>query len=141
MPNRQSSQLKCGHTVLEANCGECQELKAKWYKRLEDNGFNDAEQADGNLKQWATSIFAAPSHHNPTAFQAKEEYYRLAGQFLYEHNFDSALERSIWKYHAEGVSVYKIPDLLKRKGATVPKRARVHQIIQKLVKEMVTKLK
>lgn len=147
IPNPQPAP-KCSHCAGKTKVHEnlCPShllaLQKVWDERLANAGFEDIEQReDGNLKSWASSHFASPSSHNPTAFQAKEEYYRLAGQFLYDYTFASPLERAIWKYHSEGVSVYKIPQLLKKKGVKVPKRSRIHQIIQKLANEMTTKLK
>lgn len=90
-------------------------LQAKWYRRLEASGFDDIESTGDNgeplekLKPDAirTSMNARMSL---ASFQAKEEYYRLAGQFLYSHRFKSKFERAVWEKHANGVTYKKIAE-------------------------------
>lgn len=108
---------------------EFQKLQKQWYKKLEKTGFKDAEQEDGNLKVWESSYFS--SRYSEGAFSAKEDYYRLAGQFLHSHKFETPKEQRIWSLHAEGKSIRTIAKELK----TYPQK--IHAIIQRLSKEMV----
>lgn len=112
------------------------ELKNKWYKKLEDKGFKDVEQDEDHLKQWHSSYFKHPSH--VISFEAKEEYYRLAGQFTYEHKFKNKTESFIWQQHSDGVTMPKIVDKFRKKGIKI-NLAKVHGIIHRLADEMIKK--
>lgn len=119
--------------MAKLNKPEFDKLQAEWDKKLAESGFEDAEQRDGNLKLWSSMLFKV--HHNPTLYQAKEEYYRLAGQFLHDHKFVDDTERAIWELHAEGTSMRDIVMTLKPKGHKVYKW-KVQQIIRRLSEEM-----
>ena len=82
---------------------EFKQLNAFWRKKLEESGFKDAEQDDGNLKQWTSHYFKV--RHTGVRAEAKEMYYRRASQFLHEHAFKTDQERSIWELHASGLSI------------------------------------
>lgn len=95
---------------------EFNDLKAKWYKKLSDKGFNDIEHDEDNLKNLSTNRFMRGRVGNKNrdkmgggdyvnhevSYQAVETYYQLAGQFLHEHKFDTVRERKIWEMHANG---------------------------------------
>lgn len=103
-------------------------LQAKWDKKLKDSGFEDIEQRDGNLKRWSL---------DKTVFQrerdsAKEEYYRLAGHFLYDHEFESEKDRKVWELHAEGNSLNTIIHKLRELGVKTAYREEPHAIVRKL---------
>lgn len=85
---------------------EFKALEAKWYKKLKSKGFEDIEQDEDNLKVWINDYF--PQRYDLSRFDAKQEYYRLAGQFTFEHPFESPLDRRMWELHAEGVSLRSI---------------------------------
>ena len=83
-----------------------EQLKAYWYRKLKASGFEDAETPHGVLKDW-------PAHrikrdYTPEKFVDKQEYYRLAGQFLFEHSFPNEHERKVWELHAHGLSARDI---------------------------------
>ena len=42
---------KCGHHSLNPKCKDCKALQKQWYKKLEQSGFEDHENARGDLKQ------------------------------------------------------------------------------------------
>ena len=101
---------------------QLKKLQKTWYAKLKKLGFDDIEQSNGKLKEWSTSRFL-PSRNNDLsseqialANQAKEQYYRIAGQFLYDHKFDNKIEKFIWEKHAEGNSFVTISMMLKEKG-------------------------
>ncbi len=87
-------------------------LKAKWYKKLANSGFADIEREDGTLKRWDSTAFY--DRYDATTAAMKTEYYRLAGQFLHEYEFVSALDKEIWRLHAEGVTYPNISKSIKR---------------------------
>ncbi len=108
-------------------------LQKTWYKKLAKSGFDDIEQDPDNLKIWTGHRIKAK--YSPVTFQAKEEYYQLAGTFLNEHKFDTILEKLVWGYHAEGLRAQEIVDRLKSEKIRVH-RLNIHKIVKKLVKEM-----
>ncbi len=110
-------------------------LQKTWEKKLERSGLENIEQPDGNLKVWST-VFV--TNYEPVAYQAKEEYYRLAAQMLHEHPFKNAVERFIWEQHSKGTSIRNITRLLNKKGVETYK-GKVHKTLQALVKELMGK--
>lgn len=109
-------------------------LKAEWYAKLAKEGFFDIEQEDGNLKSWTSSMITRDlKNGRAEAIKSREEYYRAAGQFLWEHKFDSDLERKIWELHANGTSNLSISKTLAlpRKGKDT-----IRKVIVKLAKIM-----
>ena len=95
------------------------------------------------LKEWhafkfgVKAVGGAQVTNTPVQRAAKEEYYRLAGQFLHSHSFPSALEREIWALHSDGMSIRHIVAKLKKKyWRSGLYRNKVHGIIQQLSKTM-----
>lgn len=74
-------------------------LRRQWYQRLAEEGFEDIEHISGGpyLKD-----FCLPDWQR-AATDGREEYFRLAGQFLHEHDWDceEALDRDIWQRWCE----------------------------------------
>lgn len=104
-------------------------LRALWYEKLKEEGFEDIESDDKNLKIWSTTFF---KNHTLEVWQAKAAYYSMADKFLNDHKFSSELERTIWEYHANAVSVRDISSILKKTGLTRMGRQTVHNTIQRL---------
>jgi hypothetical protein len=126
-----------------------QKLQELWRKKLESAGFQDIEQPenfksgvkDGNLKQWTTSRHLQGKGLTPEYIAEKTEYYRLAGQFFWEHKFKNHVEATVWELHANGTSIRNIVKEMRRRGEThlndktLNKRV-VHETIQSLAKTM-----
>lgn len=113
-------------------------LQRRWYQKANKPGvYEDIEQPDGNLKEWTSTL--AKARYRPIYWEAKEEYYRLAGQFLYEHTFESKLERQIWELHSEGISITNITNILKSKRYKIS-RDKVAKILKDLVLVLKSKL-
>lgn len=121
---------------------EFKDLQAKWYKKAGNfNGVNelgqaipDVEQPDGNLKNWALSLI----RHDEITENAKQDYYRLAGQLLHTFPFESKTERKIWEMHAEGLSIRDIAKKLKSQRIRAHKNG-VHKVVQKIAAQLVNK--
>lgn len=122
---------------MEPNSKDFKKLQKLWYEKIEKKGFNDIEytdsNGDGHLRFSDSCYFH--DNYNEITSEAKEEYYRLAGQFLNEHEFSSKLEKMIWELHAEGVSLRNITLMLKKRRFKLYKR-KVHEIVQNLAKKM-----
>lgn len=86
-------------------------VKALWYKKLRDSGFEDAESDEFNLKVWSLK-FTTPK--TVRDWQAKTEYYYMANHFLNNYKFEAPLDKVIWEYHTNGISVREIAKLLKK---------------------------
>jgi hypothetical protein len=107
-----------------------EKLRETWYKKLKESGFEDAENDDYNLKIWSSRF--SIRHADASLWQAKEEYYRYAEQFLNEHKFTNSLDKNIWMYHANGVSVRDISDILKKAKIADLSKSAIWNIISSL---------
>lgn len=131
--------MKCNHSSLTKGCKDCSKLQKEWNVRLEKTVPN-IEQEDGNLKQWHSFHFARKKHTLQNGGQSsKEEYYRLAGHFLYENEFLTERDRRIWELHADGKQHRQITDTLAKQGFKV-KIGIVSEAVRRLTKEMLGKL-
>jgi hypothetical protein len=124
---------------MDRNSKEFKDLQRKWYAKAKKSGYEDIEQADGNLKVWHSRLFQINA--NDITGEAKKEYYRLAGQFLHAHKFENKGDKIMWELHAGGMSVRDIAKELKRLGFKtsrnrVHKKDSVHDKIQALVRIM-----
>ena len=109
------------------------QLYAIWDRKLKKSGFNDIEQRkDENLKIWSSKL---PLQHAKEQIYAKTEYYRAAGHFLYDHRFETPVQRRMWELHAQGLSIVSIVKELEKQNIISYKR-QVHEIIQALTKIM-----
>jgi hypothetical protein len=115
-------------------------LKDKWYKKLEQEGFVDVEQDENNLKVWESTAFQ--NRYDARNAEFTEEYYRLAGQFLYDYNFESEQDRTIWELHSNGYTRTQITaEIKKKKSKKNPVRGKtyIHCKIKTLEKEMLAR--
>ncbi len=110
------------------------DLQAEWYKVLKDSGFKDIEQDEDNLKRWDSHHFKAQT--TPTAFQTKQDYYRLAGQFLHDYTFEEEWHTKAWEYHVEGLSTRDIVRTMKSQGYALS-RDKIFRLIKELSTIMV----
>lgn len=113
-------------------------LQKLWYKKAAQSGYVDIEQDEDNLKIWDGHRIKAK--YTPDTFQAKEEYYRMAGNFLNDHVFQDKMDKLIWEFHTEGHSAPEIVKMFKKKKVTIS-LSRVHKLIKILADEMLSCLK
>ena len=113
---------------------EFKKLQKEWYKKLAKEGFEDIEQDEEHLKQWESGYFL--HRYSPDVFAAKQEYFRLAGRFLLEHDFESAFERKVWALYAEGHTLSFIRKRVKSKNKGI---MHIHKTVKKLEAEMLNK--
>lgn len=109
-------------------------LQSKWYKKLANSKFKDIETADGQLREFHYRI---PLIADPIKARAKEEYYRLAGQFLHDHAFASKTEAYIWELHSQAISIRNIVKRLRNKKGIKTHKRHIHETIQRLASEMI----
>lgn len=128
---RQIQQVK--QKKPKPNKQDYQSLKEVWYKKLERSGFEDIEKDELNLKQYSSRFNQDAVVRN---WYAKREYYSMAGQFLHTYKFGSNLEKVIWEYHTESISVRNIAKLLNKTKVTKTNKDKVLAVITKLDKEM-----
>lgn len=113
---------KCNHAIFDQHCTSCVKLQNEWYKKLETDakknpteGFVDIERHgkyEGMLKMYSTEFFSPD--YAPEVYDAKQEYYILATNFLEEYKFETKREQVIWEYHSLGISMRDISKLLKK---------------------------
>lgn len=128
---------KCSHTVFSKACQSCRDLQSQWTDKLEKSGFEDIESDEETLKIYSTVMFSrARSKVNNGGFEAKAQYYQMATSFLEEYKFDSRLDKIIWEYHAEGLSVRDIANTLNKVKRTKTNYTTVWLLIKQLKKSM-----
>jgi hypothetical protein len=91
-------------------------LKATWDKKLKAFGFVDIEDTTFNNPQSYT-------FKDPLMFKVTQEYFYLAGHFLNDYEFESEIDRIIWEYHSNGLSVREISATLKKVKIKLSKSA------------------
>ncbi len=114
--------------------------RAKWYAKLKKSGFEDIEANEHSLKSWS-SKFVRADKTSITSWQAKQEYYYQATHFLNSHKFETNLEKAIWEYHANGISVREIASLLNKTKVIKTNRQTIWLVVKKLRSLMKTKRK
>lgn len=105
--------------------------RAKWYAKLKKSGFEDIEANENSLKSWS-SKFVRADKTSMTSWQAKQEYYYQTTHFLNSYKFESNLEKAIWEYHSNGISVREIAALLNKTKVIKTNRQSIWLIIKKL---------
>lgn len=108
-------------------------LKERWDRKLKDAGFDDIEDESGQLKNWDSLRFQKKTVYSVTwrnGFQERSEYFTLATHFLESFDFQTILQKRIWKFHAHGFSLREI-------GRMVGKdKDHVHAVVRDLKNKM-----
>lgn len=122
---------------------EFKKLQKVWARKLKQSGFDDIEQDEDTLKNWASTYFRGKHHgfyfsESLIFHSAKEEYYRLATHFLNDHEFENPINRVIWQMHSEGKSIRDIVKHLSKLRIKIA-RNKVHYTCQNLAKIMLEK--
>jgi hypothetical protein len=113
-----------------------EKLKEKWYAKLKKEGFEDIESDENNLKVYASTLFNKhKSAIQNGGWQAKASYYSMAERFLNEYVFDTNLDKVIWEYHTNAISVRNIVHLLKKVKVAM-KKDTVWNTVKRLEIEM-----
>lgn len=115
---------------MDPKSPEFKKLQREWYRKLKKSGFEDAEQDEVNLNQWSTYI---KHRHTPSEFQAQQEYFQLAGQFLHNYRFLDDRDKQIWTLHSEGLTISEICKVI-----TDPRKSKstVRNVVTRLKKIM-----
>ncbi len=121
---------------MKTNSKEFKALQADWYKKLNDDGFSDIEDLEGNLRTSANHNIE--NQQTLASFEHRQEYYRLAGFFYNDFSFKDDFKKKVWGMHAEGVAVREIAKALKEEGYPAH-RDKVDKTIQTLRKLMIKK--
>lgn len=107
-----------------------------WYKKLADKGFVDIEKS---ILRFHDGTAQFRRERSTRSWQAKQAYYIMAEHFLNDHNFNSKLERVIWEYHANGISMRDIVQLLMKVNIKDKKKDTILAIIKDLRKIMINR--
>lgn len=120
---------KCGHSLINENCKNCQEIQDQWYEKLKNKGFEDIEERKFNLLKRYTGVcesFDLGSTQEPnkeiqsswpeTNFKKEEEFLNhpefdkiIESVFKHKNNALSAKELvKAWQSHCDGASSREI---------------------------------
>lgn len=108
-----------------------EKLQKVWNAKLKESGFKDIEYGDNQLREPSTR-FIRDRALNSIEGRAKREYYQLAEYFLNEHKFSSNLERVIWEYHTNAISIRNIVKLLREAKVLDSNRNAIWTILNRL---------
>jgi hypothetical protein len=130
---------------MDQNSSEFKALQKKWYTKLKKSGFEDHEDIHGHLKCDGSENLRRRSKDpnrigKEPLFTSRVEYYRLAGQFYWEHKFADDVEKRIWERHKEGISIRDIVKAMRSSKLKIHRRM-VHETIQRLARHMLNKAK
>lgn len=118
-----------GHTVFLESCNACKSLKSEWYQYLNNTGFIDAEDSNGDFiddKFQAARRSAHIDFNTQIQFDAKFSYYQWAREKLNYGEFRSDTDKLIWEYHSKGLSTRDIsPRIGLEQSWTARKVARI----------------
>lgn len=122
---------------MKSQSKEFLKLQALWYKKAKKSGFEDIEREELHLKKWSSATFMEKKNgsyfnEKKVYYDSVQEYYQMAGRFLHDYAFETPLEKTIWAYHADGISVRKIANILKKKEAKGMYYFKVQTIVKKL---------
>lgn len=106
-----------------------EELQALWYKKLKKSGFDDIEQAGGTANRTTTRSI---NFLDPELRDTIESYYRMCHHFLNEYKFTTALEKAIWQYHSDGLSIRDVADTLRKLRRKKISKTKVGAIVKDL---------
>lgn len=112
-------------------------LKHLWYKKLKASGFVDIEYEHNATRQNAAD-FRRKGFRD--TIESKREFYELANVFLHVHKFESNLNKTIWEYYSNGISIRNIAKLLKTARIKRMKKSHVGQIVKHYKELMKQKL-
>ncbi len=112
---------------------EFKQLESEWRNKLKDSGFEDIEDADGNI---ARGSWDYRTKKVINSYKTKVDYYYMATQFLNDYNFETPLDKAVWAYHIEGIGVRDIAKLLQDLKMTTLKRMSISYTIIRLRKQM-----
>ncbi len=121
---------------MKTNSKEFKALKKEWYDKLKENGFEDIEHLDNSLARYE-SYHHAERYNDDIKRDAKIYYYDKAEKFYQNYKFSSEKDKTIWKFHKEGISVRNIVKQLDAVGIK-SSRDTVSRIVLKLRKEMLS---
>lgn len=126
---------KCSHNIITDGCRSCQELQAKWYKRLGED-FEDAESLkypDRPLKVWHRNALATVTS---LEIQITHDYYEKALELLHSFHFENKTLRRIWELHCEGCSSGEIERKINHFSISYRER-HIRNIIKQFEREIV----
>ena len=113
---------------------EYEKQKAVWYAKLKAEGFDDIEQDEDNLKIWTSHFFKRKS--NIDLIESKIEYSHMTTSFLHEYTFKTELDKIIWTYHNEAISVRDIAKLLAEAKIANVSHVTIWNTVERLIEEM-----
>lgn len=125
-----------------SNSDQYNKLKKIWDKKLAKSGFKDIEKNEYDFKpNKSSAIFTrttgrSQSSLTPISMAAKRDYYIMAEHFLNDHEFESRLDKIIWEYHANGISVRNIAITLNKVRKKKIYKSQVWLIVNRLEQAM-----
>lgn len=124
---------------------EYEKQKAIWYAKLAKSGFVDIEvknsisETQSSNRDLVLGLNRKYGQYSHEWRQSKIMYYQMADSFLNDNKFENNIDRVIWEYHANGVSVRNIAKTLNKVRTVQVGRMYVWHVVNRLRNEMKTK--
>jgi hypothetical protein len=113
------------------------QIQNKWYKKLQEDGFEDIEKNEHELKTYSNVLTKSENNRRIAGpINGKEAYYKLATWFVNDYKFKSNLEKVIWEYHSNGLSIRNISRVLQTAKVSSKTKDQIWFIIVRLRKAM-----
>lgn len=105
---------------------EFKRLQAEWYARLRDEGFVDIEGGKDGFDVLLRR--RGPKGRPSIEREQQEEFFRLAGLFLHDHEWVDGEERRAWELYCDGKTYPQIAETLEVSWG------KAHYLIQRVLK-------
>jgi len=92
---------------MKLNKNEFNKLRNEWYEILRENGFNDIETINGDLRRSSSEIYRYVDEFSKVM---KEDYFRMLSQAINDDAtvFKSSIDKYIMRRHSEGAEIKTI---------------------------------
>ena len=111
--------------------------KTNGIDRLKKDGFEDIEKNEHELKTYSNVLTKSENNRRIAGpINGKEAYYKLATWFVNDYKFKSNLEKVIWEYHSNGLSIRNISRVLQTAKVSSKTKDQIWFIIVRLRKAM-----
>lgn len=112
---------------------EYEELRDTWYAKLRADGFRDIEQGETSATRAVSKSYLKL---DDAYRQSVQDYYCLTTHFLNDYKFDSEIEKVMWEYYSEGLSMRNIAKILQKTVDTKYNKENVWKAVSRLEKIM-----
>lgn len=102
-----------------------------WYSKLAASGFEDIEYKNGMMRRTIPQSIDK-NRKSQVLIASIQDYYTMATHFLNDYKFETEMDKIIWEYHTEGLSIRSIVSVLKKARVRRMGRDSVWKVVNRL---------